>query len=63
LKQGGQIPHITHEVFRLVSRKPQVLQIPLAGMHTFKEAMQYYEGTISSFIGMQLVTVNIFFES
>ncbi|EFA00359.1 queuine tRNA-ribosyltransferase accessory subunit 2 [Tribolium castaneum] len=49
--QGGQIPHITHEVFKLVSRDPQILQIPLAGMHTFKEAMQYYEGTISNFIG------------
>ncbi|KAJ8974602.1 hypothetical protein NQ317_019347 [Molorchus minor] len=49
--QGGHIPHVTHEVFKLVSKEPQILQIPLVSMHNFQETMQYYNGTISEFIG------------
>ncbi|CAH1975607.1 unnamed protein product [Acanthoscelides obtectus] len=49
--QGGHIPHITHEVFKLVSKEPQILQIPLVSMHSFKDTMTYYNGTISEFIG------------
>ncbi|KAG5877907.1 hypothetical protein JTB14_011623 [Gonioctena quinquepunctata] len=49
--QGGHIPHVTHEVFKLVSEEPQILQIPLVSMHCFKETLQYYNGSISEFIG------------
>ncbi|KAJ8938441.1 hypothetical protein NQ314_011477 [Rhamnusium bicolor] len=49
--QGGHIPHVTHEVFKLVSKEPQILQIPLVSMHNFQETMEYYNGTISEFIG------------
>nr|CAI5828679.1 unnamed protein product [Callosobruchus analis] len=49
--QGGHIPHITHEVFKLVSNEPQILQIPLVSMQNFKDTMTYYNGTISEFIG------------
>ncbi|XP_023014371.2 queuine tRNA-ribosyltransferase accessory subunit 2 [Leptinotarsa decemlineata] len=49
--QGGHIPHVTHEVFKLVSTEPQILQIPLVSMHCFQETSQYYNGTISEFIG------------
>nr|CAH7718603.1 unnamed protein product [Callosobruchus chinensis] len=49
--QGGHIPHITHEVFKLVSKEPQILQIPLVSMQNFKDTMTYYNGTISEFIG------------
>ncbi|CAG9824141.1 unnamed protein product [Phaedon cochleariae] len=49
--QGGHIPHVTHEVFKLVSKDPQILQIPLVSMHCFRETMTYYDGTISEFIG------------
>ncbi|KAJ8915849.1 hypothetical protein NQ315_004662 [Exocentrus adspersus] len=49
--QGGHIPHVTHEVFKLVSEKPQILQIPLVSMHNFQETLEYYNGSISQFIG------------
>lgn len=49
--QGGHIPHVTHEVFKLVSKEPQILQIPLVSMHNFQETLEYYNGSISEFIG------------
>lgn len=49
--QGGHIPHVTHEVFKLVSNEPQILQISLVSMHCFQETMEYYHGGISEFIG------------
>lgn len=49
--QGGHIPHITHEVFKLVSKDSQILQIPLVSVCQFQETMQYYNGSISEFIG------------
>lgn len=60
--QGGHIPHITHEIFKLVSKDAQILQIPLVSVCQFKETMQYYDGTISEFIGskssLTCLTVN-----
>lgn len=60
--QGGHIPHITHEVFKLVSKDCQILQIPLVSVCQFQETMQYYNGTISEFIGnknsLTCLTVN-----
>ncbi|XP_019874111.1 queuine tRNA-ribosyltransferase accessory subunit 2 [Aethina tumida] len=49
--QGGQIPHVTHEVFKLVSQDAYVLQIPLQSVHNFQETMQHYRGSISEFVG------------
>lgn len=49
--QGGHIPHITHEVFKLVSTEPQILQLSLVNMHCFQEAFDYYNEGVSSFIG------------
>ncbi|XP_072385752.1 queuine tRNA-ribosyltransferase accessory subunit 2 [Diabrotica undecimpunctata] len=49
--QGGHIPHVAHEVFKLVSTEPQILQIPLVSMHCFQETFEYYDGSISEFIG------------
>lgn len=49
--QGGHIPHITHELFKLVSKESQILQVPLVSVCQFQETMQYYNGTISQFIG------------
>ncbi|CAH0546556.1 unnamed protein product [Brassicogethes aeneus] len=49
--QGGQIPHITHEVFKLISKDAHILQIPLTSMHNFQETLEQYNGTITDFIG------------
>ncbi|KAK9891433.1 hypothetical protein WA026_014670 [Henosepilachna vigintioctopunctata] len=49
--QGGQVPHITHEVMKLVSKNLHILQIPLVSVYNFKEAMDYFDGAISEFIG------------
>ncbi|KAL3283896.1 hypothetical protein HHI36_018065 [Cryptolaemus montrouzieri] len=51
--QGGQVPHITHEVLKLVSNNPHILQIPLVSVHNFKEAMDYFDGAINEFIGSE----------
>lgn len=51
--QGGQVPHITHEVLKLVSTSPHILQIPLVSIHNFKDAMTFYDGGINDFIGFQ----------
>lgn len=60
--QGGHIPHITHEIFKLVSKESQILQIPLVSVCQFRETMQFYNGTISEFIGnknsLTCLTVN-----
>ncbi|XP_044765568.1 queuine tRNA-ribosyltransferase accessory subunit 2 [Coccinella septempunctata] len=49
--QGGQVPHITHEVLKLVNSNPHILQIPLVSVYNFKEAMEYFDGAINDFIG------------
>lgn len=49
--QGGHIPHITHEVFKLISKEPQILQIPLVSMHCYQEIIKLYNGRISEFVG------------
>lgn len=49
--QGGQVPHLTHEVFKLVSSTHHALQIPLVNMHIFKEVLENYDGAVAEFIG------------
>ncbi|XP_060519296.1 queuine tRNA-ribosyltransferase accessory subunit 2 [Cylas formicarius] len=49
--QAGHIPHITHEVFKLVSQTPQILQIPLVSVHQYQDAIRLYEGRVSEFVG------------
>lgn len=52
LMQGGSVPHITREVFEMVSNdQTQILQIPLVSTYYFLEAMSEYKGRISDFIG------------
>lgn len=49
--QAGHIPHITHEVLKLISKEPQILQIPLVSIHNYYDAIQEYDGRISEFVG------------
>ncbi|KAL1516919.1 hypothetical protein ABEB36_000750 [Hypothenemus hampei] len=49
--QGGQIPHVTHEVLKLITEDPQILQIPLVSMHCYHEAIRLYNGRVSEFVG------------
>lgn len=49
--QGGHIPHITHEVLKLVTKKPQILQIPVASMHNYHDAIRLYDGRVADFVG------------
>ncbi|KAF7271042.1 queuine tRNA-ribosyltransferase accessory subunit 2 isoform X2 [Rhynchophorus ferrugineus] len=49
--QAGHIPHITHEVFKLISKEPHILQIPLVSIHNYSDVMQTYNGDIAEFIG------------
>lgn len=51
--QGGQVPHITHEVLKLVNNNPHILQIPLVSVYNFKEAIDYFDGAINEFIGSE----------
>ncbi|XP_066260209.1 queuine tRNA-ribosyltransferase accessory subunit 2 [Euwallacea similis] len=49
--QSGHVPHITHEVLKLVTQKPQILQIPVVSMHNYQDAIHHYNGRLSEFIG------------
>lgn len=50
--QGGSVPHITREVFQMVSNDQlHILQIPLVSTYYFLEAMSEYNGKLSDFIG------------
>lgn len=49
--QAGHVPHITHEVLKLVTKQPQILQIPVVSMQNYEDAIQLYEGRLSTFIG------------
>lgn len=51
--RGGSIPHITYEVFELITKDPQIIQIPLATTYHFNEVLSQYEGNITDFVGMK----------
>ncbi|KAK4877145.1 hypothetical protein RN001_009651 [Aquatica leii] len=51
--RGGSIPHITNEVFKLITTKSQIIQIPLVSTYNFEDVMTHYNGTIAEFVGMK----------
>ncbi|KAF2902833.1 hypothetical protein ILUMI_03350 [Ignelater luminosus] len=51
--RGGSIPHITNEVFKLVSHESQIIQIPLVSTYNFEDAMNDFQGDIADFVGMK----------
>ncbi|KAB0796657.1 hypothetical protein PPYR_10757 [Photinus pyralis] len=51
--RGGSIPHITNEVFKLLTQKSQIIQIPLVSTYNFEDVMSVYKGTIAEFVGMK----------
>ncbi|KAF5296569.1 hypothetical protein FQA39_LY12487 [Lamprigera yunnana] len=51
--RGGSIPHITNEVFKMVTQKSQIIQIPLVSTYNFEDVMTHYSGTIAEFVGMK----------
>ncbi|XP_025837469.1 queuine tRNA-ribosyltransferase accessory subunit 2 isoform X2 [Agrilus planipennis] len=50
---GGSLPHITHEVFKMISKNQEIIQIPLTSTYSFHQAMSQFEGNIASFVGMK----------
>ncbi|KRT81566.1 hypothetical protein AMK59_5870 [Oryctes borbonicus] len=51
--RGGSIPHITHEVYQICCKDPQVIQIPVVSTYQFHDVMDEYQGSISEFVGMK----------
>lgn len=51
--RGGSIPHITHEVFKIISKEPQIIQIPMVSTYHYQEVMEEYDGNISEFVGLK----------
>ncbi|GJQ71151.1 hypothetical protein Trydic_g1052 [Trypoxylus dichotomus] len=51
--RGGSIPHITHEVYQICCKDPQIIQIPVVSTYQFHDAMEGYPGSISEFVGMK----------
>ncbi|XP_066151179.1 queuine tRNA-ribosyltransferase accessory subunit 2 [Euwallacea fornicatus] len=49
--QCGLVPHITHWVLKRITQAPQILQIPIVSMHYHQDAIEYYNGRLSEFIG------------
>ncbi|XP_050312222.1 queuine tRNA-ribosyltransferase accessory subunit 2 [Anthonomus grandis grandis] len=49
--QAGHVPHITHEVLKMVTQEPQILQIPVVSMHKYQEAIKSFSHPVADFIG------------
>ncbi|XP_022907879.1 queuine tRNA-ribosyltransferase accessory subunit 2 [Onthophagus taurus] len=51
--KGGSIPHITHEIFKICSKTPQILQIPIASTYQYQEILSEQNENISQFVGLK----------
>jgi len=51
--RGGSLPHITHEVFKIICKTPQIIQIPIVSTYHYQEIMEEFNGNISEFVGLK----------
>lgn len=51
--RGGGLPHITHEVFKIICKGPQIIQVPLVSTYQYQEVMEEFHGSIAEFVGLK----------
>ncbi|CAK9797919.1 Queuine tRNA-ribosyltransferase accessory subunit 2 [Anthophora quadrimaculata] len=60
--KGGSVPHLTKDVFKMVTTDPQVLSVSLSSTLSMVESVQYSNSNFANFVGMKeyinFLTVN-----
>lgn len=51
--KGASIPHISREVFDLITNEQQALEIPIENSHQMVEAVKQFKKGIASFVGFE----------
>lgn len=51
--QVGSIPHISREVFELLTTESQGIQLPIQTTLPFVDSLQAFDGGISAFVGLE----------
>ena len=52
--QGGNLPHITHEVLQMITTDTLIMQMPLTTVFTAINGMKDFGQGISEFVGLKV---------
>lgn len=52
--QGGSVPHLTKDVFKMISTNPQILSVSLPSTYFMIDSIKGTNNSLAEFVGMKV---------